>query len=347
MIITFPDKSQKHFESGITPLEIAHGISPSLAKRTLAAKFNDEYIEANRKLETDGTLVLLTEKDLESLDVLRHSTAHLMAQAITNLFPGACFGVGPAIKEGFYYDVDFAEHKVNDSDLVTIEKEMERLSNQKYEIIRREVSYEEAKDIFKHDVYKLELIEEFKDDGLTVYQQGDFIDLCRGGHVNNTGSIKHYKLLSLAGAYWRGDSKNKMLVRVYGTAFFNKKDLDAHLEMLEDRKQRDHRKIGKELDLFMLSKEAGAGLPFWLPKGATIRRIIERYITDIELSLGYMHVYTPIMANVDLYKTSGHWDHYHENMFPPMDMGDGEMLVLRPMNCPHHMLMYKNDVHSL
>jgi threonyl-tRNA synthetase len=346
MIITFPDKSQKQFEPDVTPYDIASGISPSLAKRTIAAKFNDELIEVSRKLNEDGTLVLLSEKDIESLDVLRHSTAHLTAQAITNLYPGSCFGVGPAIKEGFYYDVDFGEHKINDSDLVTIEKEMQKLANEKLEIVREEVSYDEARQIFKNDVYKLELIEEFKNDGLTVYKQGDFIDLCRGGHVPNTGYIKHYKLLSLAGAYWRGDSKNKMLVRVYGTSFFSKKDLDDHLLMLEDRKQRDHRKIGKELDLFMLSKEAGAGLPFWLPKGATIRRIIERYITDVELSLGYMHVYTPIMANVELYKTSGHWDHYHENMFPPMDMGDGEMLVLRPMNCPHHMLMYKNDVHS-
>jgi threonyl-tRNA synthetase len=346
MIITFPDKSQKQFEPGVTPYDIASGISPSLAKRTIAAIFNEELIEISRKLSIDGTLVLLSEKDIESLDVLRHSTAHLMAQAITNLYPGSCFGVGPAIKEGFYYDVDFGEYKINDADLEKIEKEMQKLVNEKFEIIREEVSYEEAKQIFKNDVYKLELIEEFKNDGLTVYKQGNFVDLCRGGHVPNTSYIKHYKLLSLAGAYWRGDSKNKMLVRLYGTAFYNKKDLDDHLLMLEDRKQRDHRKIGKELDLFMLSKEAGAGLPFWLPKGATIRRVIERYITDVELSLGYFHVYTPIMANVELYKTSGHWDHYHENMFPPMDMGDGEMLVLRPMNCPHHMLMYKNDVHS-
>lgn len=346
MRITFPDGSQKTFDKGITPRKIAEGISSSLAKRSLAAVFNDEAIELDRPLKEDGRLELLTEKDKRGLDVLRHSTAHLMAQAITHLYPGACFGVGPAIEEGFYYDVDFGGHKVNDEDLETIEAEMVNLAKADYPIERHEVSYQEAKTRFKHDVYKLELIEEFKDEGLTVYTQGDFTDLCRGGHVTSTKEIKHFKLLSLAGAYWRGDSKNKQLVRIYGTAFFDKKALDDHLVMLAERKERDHRKIGKELGLFMNSRETGAGLPFWLPKGATIRRTIERYITDVELSLGYMHVYTPIMANVELYKTSGHWDHYRDSMFPPMDMGDGEMLVLRPMNCPHHMLIYKNDVHS-
>jgi threonyl-tRNA synthetase len=308
--------------------------------------FNKAYIEINRPLMEDGLLELLTEKDPRILDVINHSTAHLMAQAITRLYPGSHFGVGPAIEEGFYYDVDFGDHKVNDDDLPKIEKEMLKLSDADFKIVRREVSYEEAKQIFADDPYKLELIEEFKDDVLTVYTQGDFTDLCRGGHVPSTKMIRNFKLLSLAGAYWRGNSNNKMLLRVYGTSFLTKKELDAHLALLEERKQRDHRKIGKELDLFMLTKEAGPGLPFWLHKGATIRRTIERYITDVELSLGYMHVYTPIMANVDLYRTSGHWDHYQDSMFPPMDMGDGEMLVLRPMNCPHHMLIYKNDVHS-
>ncbi|MFH2116949.1 MAG: threonine--tRNA ligase [Bacillota bacterium] len=344
--ITFPDGSVKAFQKGISSLEIAEGISMSMAKKAIAAVFNQDYVELSRQLNEDGILELLTDKDPRVLDVLNHSTAHLMAQAITHRYPGVAFGVGPAIEEGFYYDVDFGDAKINDEDLQAIENEMLKLSEADLKIIRREVSYAEAQKIFANDSYKLELIDEHKDAGLTVYTQGDFTDLCRGGHVLSTKIIKNFKLLTLAGAYWRGDSNNKMLVRIYGTSFLNKKDLDTHLLLLEERKLRDHRKIGKELDLFMLSKEAGAGLPFWLPKGATIRRVIERYITDVELSLGYMHVYTPIMANVELYKTSGHWDHYHDNMFPPMNMGDGELLVLRPMNCPHHMLMYKNDVHS-
>jgi threonyl-tRNA synthetase len=344
--ITFPDGSQKDYEKGITPYEIAQGISISLAKKAVAAIFNDGYVELNRALVEDGKLALLTEKDEKALDVINHSTAHLMAQAIVSLYPQACFGVGPYIEEGFYYDVDFGDEKISDQDLIKIEKKMHELAEQGFDVLREEVSYEEAKNIFKHDPYKLEIIEDYKHTQLTVYRQGDFVDLCRGGHVLNTKQIKHFKLLNLAGAYWRGNSDNKMLVRIYGTSFFSKKALDDHLVLLEERKQRDHRKLGKELGLFMISKEAGQGLPFWLPKGATIRRVIERYITDVEISLGYMHVYTPILANVDVYKTSGHWDHYQDSMFPPMDMGDGEMLVIRPMNCPHHMIMYKNDVHS-
>jgi threonyl-tRNA synthetase len=344
--ITFPDGSQKEFEQNITPKEIASSIAISLAKKSIAAIFNDQYIEMSRPLTEDGRLSLLTKNDEKSLNVLRHSTAHLMAQAITKLYPGACFGVGPYIDEGYYYDVDFGDEKVNDEDLVKIEKEMKKLAEQAFDIVREEVTYEQAKDIFKNDPYKLEIIEDYKNDQLSVYRQGDFVDLCRGGHVANTKEIKHFKLLSLAGAYWRGNSNNKMLQRIYGTSFFSQKDLDDYLKLLEERKERDHRKLGKELGLFFLNKDAGQGLPFWLPKGATIRRVIERYITDKEISLGYLHVYTPILGSKTLYETSGHWDHYQDSMFPPMDMGDGEMLVVRPMNCPHHMLVYKNDVHS-
>ena len=214
-------------------------------------------------------------------------------------------------------------------------------------IIRKELTRAEALDLFKDDPYKVELITGLpEDEKITVYTQGDFVDLCRGVHVPTTGRIQVFKLLSLAGAYWRGNSDNKMMQRIYGTAFFDKKALKEFLQMREEAKLRDHRKLGKELDLFMISPEVGSGLPFWLPKGATIRRVIERYIVDREISLGYQHVYTPVLADVNLYKTSGHWDHYHDDMFPPMDMGDGEMLVLRPMNCPHHMMVYKNDVHS-
>lgn len=346
MILTFPDKTQKTVQEGITAREIAHQISPGLAKKAVAASLNGVLVELDRPIVADAVFKILTEKDKESLEVLRHSTAHLMAQAITRRYPGVCFGVGPAIEEGFYYDVDFKDQKVSDEDLQKIEEMMATIASEAHDIIRRDVTYEEAKSIFKDDPYKLELVEQFKEDGLSVYSQGEFTDLCRGGHVTNTNQIKHFKLLTLAGAYWRGDAKNKQLVRIYGTAFFSKQDLKDHLDLLEERKERDHRKLGKELNLFMLSKEAGPGLPFWLPKGATIRRVVERYITDVELSLGYMHVYTPILANVELYKTSGHWNHYHDDMFPPMDMGDGELTVIRPMNCPHHMLMYKNDVHS-
>ncbi len=343
--ITFPDGSVKQYDKGVTPFEIAQGIATSLAKKAIAAVFDDNYIELTRPINEDGKLELLTEKDKRSLDVIRHSAAHLMAQAITTLYPKACFGVGPYIEEGFYYDVDFGEN-ISDEDLIKIEDKMRELSKTGDEIIRREVSYEKAKEIFKNDPYKLAIIEDYKDDQLSIYTQGSFTDLCRGGHVRNSREIKHFKLLSLAGAYWRGDSNNKMLQRIYGTAFFSAKDLQDYLDLLKERKERDHRKIGKELDLFMLSQEAGSGLPFWLPKGATIRRVIERYITDKEIGLGYLHVYTPIIANADLYKTSGHWDHYQDSMFPPMVTKDGEMLVLRPMNCPHHMLIYKNEIHS-
>jgi threonyl-tRNA synthetase len=347
MIITFPNGTQKQFEIGTSVFEIAKDISLSLAKKAVGATFNETYVELHRPLKEDGTLKIITKDDTEeAYYFIRHSTAHLMAQAIVSLYPDAKFGVGPVIHEGFYYDVEVPNINLTDDDLLRIEDMMATLSKKGFDIVRKEVTYEEAKEIFKHDPYKLEIIEDYKHTQLTVYTQGEFTDLCRGGHVQNTKEIQHFKLLSLAGAYWRGDSNKTMLTRIYGTSFYDKSSLDAYLVLLEERRARDHRKIGKALNLFMLTKDAGSGLPFWLPKGATIRRVIERYITDKELSLGYEHVYTPIMGNVELYKTSGHWDHYHENMFPPMDMGDGEMLVLRPMNCPHHMLIYKQNIHS-
>ncbi|HKL94995.1 MAG TPA: threonine--tRNA ligase [Haploplasma sp.] len=344
--ITLPDGSIKEYNKGITAYEIAQGISQGLANKTKAAIFNEQYIESNRPLEVDGLLRLLTKDDKETLDVLNHSTSHLMAEAITNLYPGSNFGVGPAIREGFYYDVDFKDVEVTDEILPKIEAEMLRLSKLGEDIVRKEVSYEEAKEIFSNDPYKLEILEQYKDDALTVYQQGNFTDLCRGGHLINTKDIKHFKLLNMAGAYWRGDSNNKQLTRIYGTSFFAAKDLTNHLNILEERKERDHRKIGKELDLFLISNEVGQGLPFWLPKGATVRRVIERYITDVEIRAGYEHVYTPVLAKHELYITSGHWGHYQDGMFPPIDMGDGEQLVLRPMNCPHHMIIYKNETRS-
>ncbi len=344
--LTFPDGNQKQFDAGVTVEDVAGSIAKSLQKAALAGKLNDEIIDFHQPIEEDGTIEIITDKSPEAFELLNHSTAHLLAHALTRLYPGIKFGVGPAIEQGFYYDTD-SEEPITDADLPKIEKEMKKIISQNYPIKGREVTREEALEIFKDDEYKQELINDLpEDEAITVYTQGEFTDLCRGGHVPSTGKIKVFKLLSLAGAYWRGKSDNPMMQRVYGVAFFNQKDLDEYLRLREEAKERDHRKLGKQLDIFMISQEAGQGLPFWLPKGATVRRIIERYIMDKEIDLGYEHVYTPIMAKSDLYKTSGHWDHYQDDMFPPMDMGDGEMLVLRPMNCPHHMLIYKNDIHS-
>ncbi|MGF3067134.1 threonine--tRNA ligase [Facklamia sp. P12950] len=344
--LTLPDGAVREYQSGITPMQVAESISRSLAKATLAGKFEGEIIDHNRPIEKDGSIEIITNKSDEALQIMRHSTAHLMAHAMTRLYPGIHFGVGPAIDSGFYYDTDKPD-PITEEELPKIEKEMKKIISANYPIERRVVSRQEALEIFKDDPYKQELINDLPEDEIiTVYTQEDFTDLCRGIHVPSTGKIKTFKLLSLAGAYWRGNSDNKMMQRVYGTAFFKQEDLNEFLRLREEAKERDHRKLGKELNIFMISPEAGSGLPFWLPNGATIRRTIERYITDKEISLGYQHVYTPIMAKTDLYKTSGHWDHYQDDMFPPMDMGDGEMLVLRPMNCPHHMMIYKDDIHS-
>ncbi|WP_446454226.1 threonine--tRNA ligase [Tuanshanicoccus yangjingiae] len=344
--LKFPDGNERQYPVGVTTQEVAESISKSLAKVALAGKLNGELIDFTRPIESDGAIEIITDKSEEALQIMRHSTAHLMAHAMTRLFPDVHFGVGPAIDSGFYYDTD-KEVQITEEDLPAIEKEMKKIISQNYPIVRREVTRQEALEIFAKDPYKVELINDLpEDEVITVYTQEDFTDLCRGIHVPSTGKIKVFKLLSLAGAYWRGNSNNKMMQRVYGTAFFNQADLDEFMRLRQEARERDHRKLGKELGLFMVSQEVGSGLPFWLPKGATIRRIIERYIMDKEIALGYDHVYTPIMAKVDLYKTSGHWAHYQEDMFPPMDMGDGEMLVLRPMNCPHHMMIYKDDIHS-
>ncbi|MBJ8349199.1 threonine--tRNA ligase [Streptococcus zalophi] len=346
--ITFPDGAVRQFESGVTTFEIAQSISNSLAKKALAGKFNGKLIDTTRKIEEDGSIEIVTPDHEDALDVLRHSAAHLFAQAARRLFPEIKLGVGPAIQDGFYYDTDNEAGQISNEDLEAIEAEMRKIVKENFSSIRQEVSKDEAREIFKNDPYKLELIEEHSEDegGLTIYTQGEYVDLCRGPHVPSTGRIQVFQLLNVAGAYWRGNSDNAMMQRIYGTAWFDKKDLKAYLKMREEAKERDHRKLGKELDLFMVDPEVGQGLPFWLPDGATIRRTVERYITDKEIASGYQHVYTPVMANVEFYKTSGHWDHYHEDMFPPMDMGEGEQLVLRPMNCPHHIQVYRNHVHS-
>ena len=345
--ITFPDGAVKEFESGTTTLAIAESISKSLAKKALAGKVNGKLVDLTRPIEEDASIEIITPDHEDALGLVRHSAAHLMAQAMRRLYPNIHFGVGPAIDSGFYYDTDNGQNQVTAEDLPAIEAEMMKIVKENLPIERRVLSKQEALEIFASDPYKVELISEMpEEEVITAYQQGEFIDLCRGPHVPSTGRIQVFKLLSVAGAYWRGNSNNQMMQRVYGTAFFDKKALKEYIRLREEAKERDHRKLGKELDLFMVSPEVGSGLPFWLPKGATIRRTIERYIVDKEVSLGYQHVYTPIMGDVELYKTSGHWDHYQEDMFPPMDMGDGEMLVLRPMNCPHHMMVYKNTIHS-
>lgn len=344
--IQFPDGNKKAFDKGTTTEDIAQSISPGLRKKAVAGKFNGQLVDLTKLLETDGSIEIVTPGSEEALEVLRHSTAHLMAHAIKRLYGNVKFGVGPVIEGGFYYDFDI-DQNISSDDFEQIEKTMKQIVNENMKIERKVVSRDEAKELFSNDEYKLELIDAIpEDENVTLYSQGDFTDLCRGVHVPSTAKIKEFKLLSTAGAYWRGDSNNKMLQRIYGTAFFDKKELKAHLQMLEERKERDHRKIGKELELFTNSQLVGAGLPLWLPNGATIRREIERYIVDKEVSMGYDHVYTPVLANVDLYKTSGHWDHYQEDMFPPMQLDETESMVLRPMNCPHHMMIYANKPHS-
>ncbi|MCG1194590.1 threonine--tRNA ligase [Staphylococcus epidermidis] len=344
--IQFPDGNTKEFDKGTTTEDIAQSISPGLRKKAVAGKFNGQLVDLTRPLEQDGAIEIITPGSEEALEVLRHSTAHLMAQALKRLYGDVKFGVGPVIEGGFYYDFDM-DDKVSSDDFDKIEKTMKQIVNENHKIVREVVSKEKAKDFFKDDPYKLELIDAIpEDESVTLYTQGEFTDLCRGVHVPSTSKIKEFKLLSTAGAYWRGNSDNKMLQRIYGTAFFDKKDLKSHLKMLEERRERDHRKIGKDLELFTNNQLVGAGLPLWLPNGATIRREIERYIVDKEVSMGYDHVYTPVLANVDLYKTSGHWDHYQEDMFPAMKLDEDEAMVLRPMNCPHHMMIYKNKPHS-
>ncbi|WP_309089576.1 threonine--tRNA ligase [Domibacillus sp.] len=347
--LTFPDGAVKEFPSGTTMEEVAQSISPGLRKKALAGKVSGQFIDLKTPIEQDGAIEIITPEHADALEVLRHSTAHLMAQSIKRIYGAdkVKLGVGPVIEGGFYYDIDLDE-SITPEDLPKIEKEMKKIINENVPVIRKEVSRAEAEQFFKEidDEYKLELLEAIpENETVTLYEQGDFTDLCRGVHVPSTGKLKEFKLLNIAGAYWRGNSDNKMLQRIYGTAFFKKEDLEHHLKMIEEAKERDHRKIGKELDLFTNSQKVGQGLPLWLPKGATIRRIIERYIVDKEVSLGYDHVYTPVMGSVELYKTSGHWDHYQDGMFPVMEM-DNEDLVLRPMNCPHHMMIYKNDIHS-
>ena len=342
--ITFPDLSVKEFENGVTANQIATSISPSLAKKCFIAKLNDELIDLNSPILHNGKIELITGGTSGYESVLNHSCAHLLAQAIRELYPNAMFGVGPAIEEGFYYDIDLGDVKITEEDLPKIEKKMQALVAAAEPIVRKEVSKAEALEMFKNDVYKEELINELEEGVvISVYQQGNFCDLCRGPHVANTKWLKNFKLLSVSGAYWRGDAKKAQLQRIYGTCFMNEEELKQHLVDLEERKKRDHRKLGKELELFMFS-EYGPGLAFWLPNGYILRRTLEDFWIKLHKERGYMVINTPIMLNRQLWETSGHWDHYKDDMFT-VEVEDGTYAI-KPMNCPGAILVYNNSLHS-
>lgn len=343
--LKLPDGSVKNVLEGALPIVIAKEISPSLAKKCVVAKLNGKLIDLNEPINVSGDFELITTDSKTAFEVLNHSTAHLLAQAVGRLFPGAKFGVGPDIEEGFYYDFDLGENTLKPEDLEKIENEMKKISKENLKVEHKLISKKEALEIFKDDEYKVELTEAIKDDLVGYYVQGEHKEVCRGPHVLSTGQIKFFKLLSFAGAYWRGDSKNKMLTRIYGTSWFTKEDLENHLQVLEERKQRDHRKIGREMGIFMYDDLVGRGLPMWLPNGFIVRRALVDYIMNKEYALGYKHVMTPSLGNVNLYKTSGHWAHYKDDMFPAMELDD-EAYVLRPMNCPHHMVMFRSKLHS-
>ena len=343
--IKFPDGSVKEFDKGITIEGIASSISSGLKKQSVAGYVNDELYDLNRPIIEDATVTIITKKDQVAFDILNHSAAHLMAQAVKRLFPNALFGVGPNIREGFYYDID-AGTQIKEEDLAKIEKMMKRISQEQTVITRSELPKAEALEFFKDDKYKVELISDLPEgEIISLYNQGEFTDLCRGGHIGSTKNIRFFKLLSLAGAYWRGDSEREQLQRIYGTAWFSDDDLKKHLLVLAERKERDHRKLGKELKIFELSNDAGQGLAMWLPNGYTTRKVLEDYVYKLEKKAGYQHISTPMVGTKKLYEISGHWDHYRENMFPLMER-DGETWVLRPMSCPHHMLVYKSDLRS-
>ncbi|MFT9388885.1 MAG: threonine--tRNA ligase [Leuconostoc sp.] len=348
--LTFPDGAVKQFSEGTTPLAVAESISKSLAKKSVSAKLNGAYVGMHDVIPASGDFQLITTADDEALDLLRHSASHLLAQALKRLpkFANMHFGVGPFIDNGFYYDTDNgAGNQVTVEDFAEIEAMMHKIAKEDLPIVSREVSREEALTMFAADPYKVELISDLPEDAtITIAVQGDHVELDKGGLVPSTGWLKHFKLTSVAGAYWRGKSSNPMMQRVYGVAEWKQADVEAELQRREEAKERDHRTIGRDMDLFFTSQEVGSGLPVWLPNGATIRRQVERYITDKELANGYQHVYTPVLSNLNLYKTSGHWDHYREDMFPPMDMGDGEFLELRPMNCPSHIMVFKHKPRS-
>ncbi|MBQ7062699.1 MAG: threonine--tRNA ligase [Bacteroidales bacterium] len=347
--ITFPDGSVRQYEAGVTPLDIALSISEGLARNVLSAKVNDKVIELYRPINDDATVQLLTWNDAEGKETFWHTSAHLLASAIELLYPGVKFGFGPAIENGFYYDIDFGQYQISSEDFPKIEKKMQELVQAKTPITRREVSKAEALDFFtkKGDEYKLERISELNDGEISFYDSGSFTDLCRGPHLVDFSPIKAIKLINLAGAYWRGDEHRPQLTRVYAITFPKKKELDEYLTMLEEAKKRDHRKLGKELGLFMFSDTVGKGLPIWLPKGTDLRLRLQTFLSKIQKRYGYKQVITPHIGGKQLYVTSGHWDHYGADSFRPITTPEeGEEYLLKPMNCPHHCMIFKNEPHS-
>jgi len=341
--ITLPDNSVRQYPEGVTALEIARSISEGLARNVLSASINGEVWDATRPISSDSSVKLLTWDNPEGKSTMWHSSAHLMAEAIEILYPGVKFGIGPDIENGFYYDMDFGDHVISSDDLKAIEDKMLELAREKQLYVRREVSKAEALDYFtkKNDEYKLELISDLEDGQITFYESGVFTDLCRGPHLPDTGFIKAVKLLNIAGAYWRGDEKRKQLTRIYGITFPKQKELTDYLVLLEEAKKRDHRKLGKELELFTFSQKVGQGLPLWLPKGAILRDRLERFLRNVQQRAGYQPVITPHIGNVELYKTSGHFQKYGADSFQPISTPvEGEQFMLKPMNCPHHCEIY-------
>ena len=342
--VTFPDKSVKQFEPGITPLQIAESISPRLAQDVLAASVNEQEWDLTRPINEDAEIKLFKWDDPEGKHAFWHSSAHLLAEALQELYPGVKFGIGPAIENGFYYDIDPGEHQLTADDFAKIEKKMIELAQRKSEIVRKDISKEDALKMFgdRGEEYKCELISELEDGHITTYTQGNFTDLCRGPHIPSTAPIKAVKITSLAGAYWRGDEKRNQLVRVYGISFPKKKLLDEYLVLLEEAKKRDHRKLGKEMELFAFSQNVGAGLPLWLPKGAALRDRLEQFLRKIQKKYGYLQVITPHIGNKLLYVTSGHYAKYGTDSFQPIHTPEeGEEYLLKPMNCPHHCEIFR------
>ncbi len=342
--ITLPDGSARQYEAGITPMQVAESISSGLARNVLVAKYNDVMVDSTRPMTEDGSLTLYTWNDKEGKSTFWHSSAHIMAEALEALYPGIKLGIGPPIENGFYYDIDFGEYKISDDDLPAIEKKMTEMAQKKSVFTRSEVSKKDARAYFteKADPYKLELIEDLSDGEITFYNQGDFTDLCRGPHIPNTGLVKAIKLMNVAGAYWRGDENNKMLTRIYGVTFPKKKELDEYLVLLEEAKKRDHRKLGKQLELFTFSENVGAGLPLWMPKGTLVRERLQGFLQEEQRSEGYQPVITPHIAHKNLYMISGHYEKYGSDSFQPiLTPHEGEEFLLKPMNCPHHCEIYK------
>ncbi len=344
--ITLPDGSVHQHEAGVTPLDIAKSISEGLARNVLSAKVNDQVVELNRPITADATVQLLTWNDEEGKHTFWHTSAHLLATALQELYPGIKFGIGPAIENGFYYDIDFGTYQISSDDFPKIEKKMQELVSAKTPICRREVSKAEALAEFngRNENYKVELINDLEDGTISFYESGPFTDLCRGPHLVDFGAIKAVKLLSLAGAYWRGDEHRPQLTRLYAISFPKKKELDEYLLMLEEAKKRDHRKIGREMGLFMFSDMVGKGLPIWLPKGTDLRLRLQDFLSKIQKRYGYKQVITPHIGGKQLYVTSGHWDHYGADSFRPITTPEeGEEYLLKPMNCPHHCMVYRNE----